>query len=156
MGASSPPPGAGAMAAPAAAAGATLSLVPMSSFGGLPPLAEFWLAQPVNSRAAVARQSVARVGVEVACTGFLLAGLFELSAVRRGSAVCGSIGSLTLGSGDRAAALEEEDVAPPAVVFADVFADADDPESAACVEPEAGLILWEYPALQRPNAGRFS
>src|SRR5450432_1800021 len=90
MGASRPQPGAGAMAAPAAAAGATLSLVPMSSFGGLPPLLVFWLAQPVKSRAAVARQSVARVGVEVACTGFLLARLFELSAVRRGSAACGS------------------------------------------------------------------
>jgi hypothetical protein len=117
------------------------------------------LAQPVTSRAAAARHSVARAeavtgaeGVGVMRTGCLLAGLVELPAVRRTSAAGGSIG---LGSRRGGAALKEEDVAPPAVVLAEAFPDADDAEAAAGVQFEAGLILWKYPALQRPNAGGF-
>src|SRR5450432_983843 len=158
---SGPPPPAGAIAA-AAAGAAPSAEVAMSSFGSLLVLlvlleADCRLAQPVTSRAAAARHSVARAevvawaeGVEVVRTGCLQAGLVELSAVRRTSVAGGSIG---LGPGHCAAALEEEDVAPPAVVLADAFADADHAEAAAGVQFEAGLILWKYPALQRPNAG---
>ena len=51
-----------------------------------------------------------------------------------------------------AAALEEDDVAPAAVVLAEPFPDADDPEADALVQTEALDVLGEDPRLDRPDA----
>src|SRR5437763_698739 len=98
MAVSGPPLVPGARAAPAAAAAGTAASVAMSSFGNLLLLLAFWLPQPAMRRVAAARQRVARAaGVEVRM------------AVRRWRTPVGSIG---LGTGDGAAAFENQDVAP--------------------------------------------
>ena len=115
----------------------------MNSFGRFLLLLRglFRLPQPVTSRAAAARQRLARAidgGVRM--------------AVRRWRTPAGSIG---LGTGDGAAAFENQDVAPSAMVLADAFAQADDAEAAAQVQFQAGFVLGKDAALERPDAGRF-
>ncbi len=50
------------------------------------------------------------------------------------------------------AALDEDDVAPPAVEPTDPFAGADDPEAAGAVEGKAVDVLGEAAGLDRPDA----
>src|ERR1019366_6517298 len=58
------------------------------------------------------------------------------------------------GRRDGAAAFEEGDVAPAAVVAADALPRADDTEPGALVEPQAGGVLWKDPGLDGPDSGR--
>jgi hypothetical protein len=55
--------------------------------------------------------------------------------------------------GDRAAAFEEGDVAPAAVIAGDALAAADAAETGALVEPEAGGVLGEDPGLDGSDTG---
>ena len=55
-----------------------------------------------------------------------------------------------------AAAFEEGDVAPAAVMAADALARADDTEPGSLVKPEAGGVLGEDPGLDGPDPGGFS
>jgi hypothetical protein len=59
------------------------------------------------------------------------------------------------GADDGAAAFEEGDVAPAAVMAADALAGADDTEPGPLVEPEAGGVLGEDPGLNGPDPGGF-
>jgi hypothetical protein len=54
---------------------------------------------------------------------------------------------------ERAAALDEQDVAPAAVVLADAFPDTDGPEPGCPVQGQAGGILREDAGLDRPDPG---
>src|SRR5436190_362865 len=55
----------------------------------------------------------------------------------------------------RATTFDQCDVAPAAVVAADAFAGADDPESGRPMQGEAGGVLGEDAGLDRPDAGRL-
>ena len=59
------------------------------------------------------------------------------------------------GARDAAAAFEEGDVAPVAVVAADLLPGADDAESSLLVEPQACLILGEDGRLDGPDPVGF-
>src|SRR5580704_16140407 len=54
-------------------------------------------------------------------------------------------------SPDRAAALDEQDVAPAAVVLAEAFPDPDDPEPGRLVQAQAGRVLREDAGLDGPD-----
>jgi hypothetical protein len=76
--------------------------------------------------------------------------LEEEALVARGVEV-----SCWAGLHDPAAAFDEEDIAPDAVVLADAFAGADDAEASGLVEPEAGGVFGKDSGLDGPDAGGF-
>jgi Pentapeptide repeats (8 copies) len=64
---------------------------------------------------------------------------------------CAAMMSLDQG----AAAFDQGDVAPGAVMLADSLAGSDDPESASLVQGQAGGVLREDPGLDGPDPGGF-
>src|SRR5919201_4012339 len=56
---------------------------------------------------------------------------------------------------DLAAAFDEDDITPAAVVKADALPDADDTEPGGLVQGHAGGVLREDPGLDRPDPGRL-
>lgn len=61
--------------------------------------------------------------------------------------------ALREGSRGGAASFEQGDVAPAALVAADVVAGADDEESGVLVEAEAGVFSGKIPGLDGPDPG---
>ena len=64
-------------------------------------------------------------------------------------------GLLITCSDDGAAAFDEQDVAPSAMVLANAFSGADDPEAGGLVEVKARAVLREDPRLDGPDASGF-